>query len=232
MEKKRRTRGCVRAYYRLSLLAPAAMVTARLVLLMIDMIQLQIKNAGAFCIPAYAFILVFCGWELKTWTSQGREKMSRRVFKHDFRGKRFGKLLAIEPTEERVHGKVMWRCRCDCGNYCTVMSTRLASGHTKSCGCYNSEHTIETNTTHGGRHTRLYSIWASMKTRCLNPNSKTYHYYGGRGISICDEWKDNFSAFRDWALSNGYRDDLTLDRIDSDKDYSPENCKWSTWHEQ
>ena len=71
-----------------------------------------------------------------------------------------------------------------------------------------------------------------MKTRCLNPNSKAYHYYGGRGISICDEWKDNFSAFRDWALSNGYRDDLTLDRIDSDKDYSPENCKWSTWHEQ
>lgn len=73
MEKKRRTRGCVRAYYRLSLLALAAMVTARLVLLMIDMIQLQIENAGAFCIPAYAFILVFCGWELKTWTSQGKE---------------------------------------------------------------------------------------------------------------------------------------------------------------
>lgn len=158
--------------------------------------------------------------------------MPRRVFKHDFRGKRFGKLLAIEPTEERIHGKIVWRCRCDCGNYCMVMSTRLASGHTKSCGCYNSEHTVKMNTTHGGTHTRLYSIWASMKTRCLNPNSKAYHYYGGRGISICDEWKDNFSAFRDWALSNGYRDDLTLDRIDSDKDYSPENCKWSTWHEQ
>ena len=158
--------------------------------------------------------------------------MAQRVYRHDFRGERFGKLVAIEPTEKRLHGKVMWLCRCDCGNICEVMSTRLASGHTKSCGCLNSESTTDMNTTHNGTHTRLYSIWSTMKTRCNNPNSKAYGWYGAKGISVCPEWSSSFSAFRDWATQNGYRDDLTLDRVDPAGNYSPDNCRWATWHEQ
>lgn len=81
---------------------------------------------------------------------------------------------------------------------------------------------------HGGRYTRLYNIWLNMKQRCSNPKASHYEYYGGKGVSVCEEWKKSFSTFRDWALSNGYEDGLTIDRIESDKDYCPENCRWVT----
>ncbi len=155
-----------------------------------------------------------------------------KVYKHELAGQRFGKLLVIAESEERRNGKVLWECVCDCGNKCLVRSCHLISGHTKSCGCYSSERTIAANTTHGGTHSRLFSIWKSMKTRCGNPNSKSYSYYGGRGIKVCDLWLNNFAEFEKWALENGYSDKLTLDRKNPDGNYEPDNCRWATWHEQ
>lgn len=158
--------------------------------------------------------------------------MTRTVFKHDLAGQRFGRLIALCDTGKRRAGKPLWKCRCDCGKTVEVASGNLVSGNSKSCGCASVEKLMERNVTHGGSGTRLHRIWDSMKTRCTNPNSKTFKYYGGRGISVCTEWLHDFTAFRDWALANGYRDDLTLDRIDTDGNYGPTNCRWATWHEQ
>jgi len=146
----------------------------------------------------------------------------------DLADRRFGKLTAIKPTDKRSSGKIVWECLCDCGRTTFVQSAHLTNGHTQSCGCIRGDIQI----THGCTHTRLYRIWASMKTRCTNPNSKTFDYYGGRGIGICSEWLDDFTEFYRWAVANGYDDCLTLDRKDGDGNYEPGNCRWATWHEQ
>lgn len=153
-------------------------------------------------------------------------------FAKDITGLRSGKLVALRPTEKRSSGKVVWECKCDCGNITYVQSTQLIHKHSKSCGCYSSEKTTEMNLTHGLTGTRLYRIWTSMKTRCNNPKRKGYSYYGGRGIAVCYEWEHDFTMFYEWAINNGYSDALTLDRKDCDKGYSPDNCRWATWHEQ
>ena len=151
----------------------------------------------------------------------------------DLTGMRFGRLVVIAKAEpnKSYHG-AMWECLCDCGNRTIVNARNLKSGNTSSCGCYGNEKRLKSIKIHGKSGTRLHRIWKAMHTRCYNPNFFAYKYYGGRGITICRGWQNDFQAFYDWAMANGYRDDLSIDRIDTNKGYSPDNCRWTTMAEQ
>lgn len=149
---------------------------------------------------------------------------------NDLTGQRFGRLLVLhrvasEPRNPR------WRCLCDCGNEFTTSSDELTRGHTKSCGCFKAEVGARNLFVHGLSRTRVYNIWKSMRRRCTDSNSEVYQFYGGVGISVCPEWQDPV-VFYSWAMSHGYKDSLSLDRVNPFRDYCPENCQWATDKQQ
>lgn len=158
-------------------------------------------------------------------------------------GRRYERLIVVAPAQ-RPKGKTtrrFWLCRCDCGNEVVLSTAEFNKGAVRSCGCYHREEASErmrkTKTTHGKTNTRLYGIWGSMKGRCYLQSSTDYPWYGGRGIKVCDEWKDSFETFEKWAIENGYdpsapRGKYTIDRIDSNGDYCPQNCRFLTQKEQ
>ena len=142
-------------------------------------------------------------------------------------GRRFGRLVVL--CEGNKKGKnTTWHCKCDCGKELDIIAYNLKDGHTRSCGCLALDVNSKLHKKHGDTKTRLFRTWQHMLSRCYNCNVKGYKNYGGRGISVCREWIDSFSDFRDWALRNGYNEELSIDRINVNGNYEPSNCRWTT----
>lgn len=144
-----------------------------------------------------------------------------------FIGQKYGRLTIIDYL-----GKSYFLCKCNCGNIKKIRKDHLINGDIKSCGCISKRYNNVKRQFHNGTGTRLYSIYRNIKRRCFSKNDKLYKYYGERGITMCKEWQDNFKLFKSWSINNGYTDDLTIDRINVNGNYEPNNCRWITMKEQ
>lgn len=150
---------------------------------------------------------------------------------NDMTGKKIGRLTVVERAKDK-NGKTYWHCKCECGTEKDICASHLSSGKIVSCGCYSSEMLEKHSITHGMSKTRLYDIWSGMKARCYNRKSSCYSNYGSRGIEVCEAWRDDFMNFYDWSMEHGYSEELSIDRINVNGNYEPNNCRWATKKEQ